>query len=189
MIGVGATGPFCRMEADVTIGRMIQGTGVTVLFGGCFGEAACCSRILTPGSPLLLPCSSCPVLEREDSGRSGLAGAVPLGPVFELSADVEDSVIAGLAGMGAAPLKPDFILVNSIVVFGMATDLAGRWAAGIGIRLTTGCIFRVGSSDDEDEGELNFCGVPQILQKRASAASSFLHLGQRFIFYASGHVL
>lgn len=159
------------MGDDATTGRMIPGAGVPVLFG-CDCETAC---------------SSCMKPEREDSDRSGLTGAAPLRSGLDLAAEVEDSVIAGLAGMGAWPLEPGLILVNPIVVFGIATGRVDRCSVGMGIRLTAGCIFRVGS--DEGEGEFDFCGVPQILQKLASAASSFLHLGQQFIFYASRHAL
>lgn len=110
IIGVGAAGEFCRTDADVTIGRMIPGTGVGGPLDGCKGAVA-----------------------------AGLSG--------------------GCIG---------------------ASDFC---AAGMGMRLTTGCIVRVGSGKGEVED--GFCGMPQILQKRASAASSFLHLEQRFIFCSS----
>ncbi len=94
--------------------------------------------------------------------------------------------MVGLVETEAVVFGLDVMLVYSMVVFGIPAGGSGL-CAGMGTRLTTGCIVRVGSGKGEVEGgfEDGFCGVPQISQKRASAASSFLHLEQRFIFCSS----
>ena len=170
-IGVGAAGAFFRTDADVTIGRMIPGTGVAGLPGLCKGAVA--AGLFSGCNGAVAGCFAATA-----SASSCAPGLTP---------EAGDSAIMGLVETGAVGFWLDLMLEYSMVVFGIPTGGSDFCAPGMGTRLTIGCIVRVGCGKGEVEGwiEDGFCGVPQILQNLASAASSFLHLEQRFILCSS----